>query len=112
MAIDLPTQVLDALSYANGSILTAESFPSESFTTVKSALDRLSSREMVLYKTIERDEAILTEEAQGIVKHGSHEAKVFEAVRSAVEGLRVSDLPVRGTTCTPASLDKEFTRAG
>ncbi|MCJ1402057.1 Phenylalanyl-tRNA synthetase, beta subunit, cytoplasmic [Xylographa trunciseda] len=93
MATDLPMQVLDALAQGTGPILTAEIFPSESFTTIKSALDRLGSREMVLYKTIERDEAILTAEAQGIVEHGSHEAKVFEAVRSAVEGLKVSDLP-------------------
>ena len=111
MAIDLLTQVLEALAYANGPILTAEIFPSESFTTVKSALDRLNSREMVFYKTIERDEAILTEEARGIAEHGSHEAKVFEAVRNAVEGLKVSDLPVRGTICTPASLEKKIMKA-
>ena len=106
MAADLPMQVLNALAQSDGPILTAEIFPSESFVTIKSALDRLGSREMVVYKTIERDEAVLTDEAQGIAKHGSHEAKVFEAVRNAIEGLKVSDLPVRGPICTPACLDK------
>jgi phenylalanyl-tRNA synthetase alpha chain len=104
MASDLTTEVLAALAESNGAILTAEAFPSIPFTTIKSVLDRLGSREMVAYKTIEREEAILTEEAQGIASHGSHEAKVFEAVRKAVEGLKVSDLPVRGPKCMPARL--------
>lgn len=104
MASDLPTQVLDALAQSNGPILTAEVFPLEPFTTIKSALDRLGSREFVLYEQKDREEATLTEEAQTIVQNGSHEAKVFEAVRKAVEGLKVSDLPVRGPRCTPACL--------
>jgi len=105
MASDLTTEVLDALAQSNGPILTAEAFPSVPFTTIKSALDRLGSRDMVVYKTIEREEAILTEEAQEIATHGSHEAKVFEAVRQAVAGLKVSDLPVCGPKCTPAGLE-------
>jgi len=104
MATDLTTEVLAALAEGNGRILTVEAFPSIPFTTIKSALDRLGSREMVAYKTIEREEAILTAEAQGIANHGSHEAKVFEAVRKVVEGLKVSDLPVRGSKCMPAGL--------
>ena len=104
MASDLTTELLGTLAESNGPLLTAEAFPSVPFTTIKSALDRLGSREMVVYKTIEREEAILTEEAQGIATHGSHEAKVFEAVRKAVEGLKVSDLPVRGLECMPAGL--------
>lgn len=104
MASDLTTEVLDALAESYGPILTTDAFPSTPFITIKSALDRLGSREMVVYKTIEREEAILTEEAQGIASHGSHEAKVFEAVRKTVEGLKVSDLPVRGPKCTPAGL--------
>ncbi|MCJ1304404.1 Phenylalanyl-tRNA synthetase, beta subunit, cytoplasmic [Hypocenomyce scalaris] len=93
MASDLTLQVLDALSESNDPILTANAFPSVPSATVKSALDRLGSREMVSYKTIDREEAVLTDEANGIVADGSHEAKVFEAVRKAVEGLKIGDLP-------------------
>lgn len=104
MASDLTSQVLDALSESNDSILTANAFPSVSSVTVKSALDRLGSREMISYKTIDREEAVLTDEASGIVAEGSHEAKVFEAVRKAVEGLKIADLPVRRPDCMPARL--------
>ncbi|MCJ1479210.1 Phenylalanyl-tRNA synthetase, beta subunit, cytoplasmic [Lambiella insularis] len=93
MASDLPQQVLDALAQSDGPILTAEVFPSQPFTAIKGALDRLGSRELVIYEQRDREEAILTEEAQGIAQNGSHEAKVFEAVRKAVEGLKVTDLP-------------------
>ncbi|KAA6415540.1 MAG: phenylalanyl-tRNA synthetase alpha chain [Lasallia pustulata] len=93
MASDLTSQVLDALSESNDPVLTANAFPSVPSTTVKSALDRLGSREMISYNTIDREEAVLTDEANGIVADGSHEAKVFEAVRIAVEGLKITDLP-------------------
>ncbi|KAL8997119.1 MAG: hypothetical protein Q9188_006406 [Gyalolechia gomerana] len=93
MATDLTSQVLDALSKTDGSILTADVFPSVDFTTIKSALDRLGSREMVIYRQIGQEEATLTPEAQGIAAEGSHEAKVFEAVRQAVDGLKIADLP-------------------
>ena len=105
MATDLTSQVLEALSHSNGPILSAETFPSIPSTMVKSALDRLGSREMVTYKTIDREEAILTPEAEGIAKDGSHEAKVFEAVRQAVEGLKIADLPVRWLNRMPAQED-------
>ncbi|KAI1947342.1 Phenylalanyl-tRNA synthetase, beta subunit, cytoplasmic [Ophidiomyces ophidiicola] len=93
MASDLTPQVLDALASSNDPILSSDAFPSAPPTSVKSALDRLSSRDMVQYETIEREEAILSEEAEGIVANGSHEAKVFEAVRAALDGLKISELP-------------------
>ncbi|KAI9874450.1 MAG: Phenylalanyl-tRNA synthetase, beta subunit, cytoplasmic [Pleopsidium flavum] len=93
MAGDLIADVLEALSTADGPILSADTFPSIPSSTVKSALDRLGSREMVIYKTIDREEAVLTEEAESIATNGSHEAKVFEAVLRAVEGLKIADLP-------------------
>ncbi|KAI9821038.1 MAG: Phenylalanyl-tRNA synthetase, beta subunit, cytoplasmic [Pycnora praestabilis] len=92
LAQDLTVQVLDVLAREDP-ILSNDAFPGTPPTTVKSALDRLGSREMVTYQTIEREEAVLTEEALGIVAEGSHEAKVFEAVRNAMEGLRIGDLP-------------------
>ena len=93
MATDLTPQVLDALS-STDSFLSADAFPSASSLSIKSALDRLASRDMVIYQTIDREEVVLTEEGQGIAVEGSHEAKVFEAVRKAVDGLKISDLPV------------------
>ena len=106
---DLTSQVLDALSESEGPILSADAFPSIPSATIKSALDRLGSREMVVYKKIDREEAVLTPEAEGIAANGSHEAKVFDAVRKAVEGLKIADLPVRGRNCMPARLDDLLT---
>jgi phenylalanyl-tRNA synthetase alpha chain len=104
MASDLTAQVLEILSRNDGSVISADAFPSTPSTAIKGALDRLHSREMVVYKTIEREEAILTPEGEGIAAEGSHEAKVFEAVRKSIEGLKIADLPVRWLNCTPAGL--------
>ena len=93
---DLTSQVLGALSEVE-SFLTAVEFSSISSSVVKSSLDRLASRDMIVYDTIDREEAVLTVEGKGIAAEGSHEAKVFEAVRKAVEGLKIGDLPVRHT---------------
>lgn len=108
MAIDLTAQVLEALSQTDETIISADAFPSTTSNEIKSALDRLKSREMVAYDTIERDEAILTPEAEGVAANGSHEAKVFEAVRQAVEGMKISDLPVRWLNCMPARLEDKI----
>ncbi len=94
MTGDLTAEVLQALSTTDDPIASADAFPTTPFTIIKSALDRLSSREIVSYKTIDREEAVLTEEAESIATHGSHEAKVFEAVSKALEGLKIADLPV------------------
>ena len=104
MAIDLTAQILDLLSQNDDQILTSDAFPQIPSTEVKSALDRLKSREMVAYEAIDRDEAILTPEAEVVAANGSPEAKVFEAVRAAVGGLRISDLPVCRLSCRPARL--------
>ncbi|POS74568.1 tRNA synthetase class II core domain-containing protein [Diaporthe helianthi] len=88
---DLPSEILLALSKSDP-ILSQETFPNRTFAEFKAALDKLASRSMVTYQTIENDEASLEPEAEGIVKNGSHEARVFEALRQAVEGLSVQDL--------------------
>ncbi|MCJ1309338.1 Phenylalanyl-tRNA synthetase, beta subunit, cytoplasmic [Agyrium rufum] len=93
MATDLTSELLEQLDSNDSPILTADAFPNASTVAIKSALDRLSSREMIGYKTIDREEAVLTEEAQEIARSGSHEARVFEAVRQAVDGLKIGDLP-------------------
>ena len=111
MAPELTSEVLDALSQSEGPILSADAFPSIPSTTLKSALDRLGSREMVAYKKIDREEALLTPEAEGIAANGSHEARVFEAVLKAVEGLKIADLPVRGADCRLMCDGKSYDRS-
>lgn len=88
---DLPSEILQLLS-RNDPILSSEAFPSQKSADVKSALDRLASRSMIGYDTIDREEAILEEEGVEIEANGSHEARVFEALRRAVEGLTVKEL--------------------
>ena len=105
MAGDLTSQVLDVLSRTEEPILTAHAFPDVEFVSIKSALDRLRSREMVITRQIDREVSHLTAEAEEIAAEGSHEAKVFEAVRKAVDGLRITDLPVCWLNCMPARLD-------
>ena len=109
MAIDLTAQVLDALSQTEDSLLSTDAFPSVPSTEVKSALDRLKSRDMVTYETLDKEEALLTAEAEGVAANGSHEAIVFEAVRAAVEGLKISELPVCWLYCMPAGLESRVT---
>ncbi|KAL9102460.1 MAG: hypothetical protein Q9163_002390 [Psora crenata] len=94
MPVELsPNEVLDVLSQCEGALLTADVFPTTPFDRVKSAIDALSSRDMVTYSQMEREAALLTPEAEGIAASGSHEAKVFEAVRGALDGLKIADLP-------------------
>lgn len=88
---DLATQILHALD-KNSPLLSSEAFPAIPSTEVKGALDRLASRDMVKYETIDREEAILEPEGEQIAANGSHEARVFEALRAAVEGLSMQEL--------------------
>ena len=100
----IANEVLQALSEANDSIISKDAFPSIDFVQIKSATDSLKSRDMVTYKQLDREEVYLTPEAEEIARDGSHEAKVFEAVRQAVDGLKISELPVRQIKHTKQSL--------
>ncbi|KAG6025968.1 hypothetical protein E4U40_002439 [Claviceps sp. LM458 group G5] len=88
---DLAHQILHALD-KKSPLLSAEAFPAIPSTEVKGALDRLASRDMVKYETIDREEALLEPEGEQIATNGSHEARVFEALRAAVEGLTIQEL--------------------
>ena len=88
---DLPSQILQALS-ENEPILSSDAFSSTKSVEVKSALDRLASRSMITYDTIDREEALLEAEGLEIAANGSHEARVFEALRQAMNGLTVAEL--------------------
>ncbi|KAJ5163171.1 Phenylalanyl-tRNA synthetase class IIc alpha subunit [Penicillium coprophilum] len=93
MASDLTNEILGALSASDAPILSSEAFPSTPSLNVKSALDRLDSRQMVQYETLEKEIVTLTAEGQEIAANGSHEAKVFAVVLAAMDGLKISDLP-------------------
>ncbi|KAI1608586.1 phenylalanyl-tRNA synthetase alpha chain [Exophiala viscosa] len=93
MAEDLTSKVLQVLDSADGSVLTSEAFPNASFVSVKSAVDKLRSREYLLAEQIDKIELALTKEGEDIAEKGSNGARVFEAVRAALEGLKIKDLP-------------------
>lgn len=88
---DLPSEILQLLSQ-HEPILSAVALPTIKSNDVKAALDRLASRSMVTYETLEREEMILDSEAEGIVANGSHEARVFELLSTQMEGLTMAEL--------------------
>ncbi|KAI0201710.1 phenylalanyl-tRNA synthetase alpha chain [Astrocystis sublimbata] len=88
---DLTSQVLHALD-KTVPLSSTEAFPASTSTDLKAALDRLASRRMVEYETIQREEVHLEPEGEQIATHGSHEARVFEALRTAVGGLTIQEL--------------------
>ncbi|KAK5654980.1 hypothetical protein OQA88_6739 [Cercophora sp. LCS_1] len=108
-ASDLTHEVLQALSKTDP-ILSTEAFPQVAFVDIKAALDRLASRDMVKYETIEKEDAILEAEGEQIAANGSHEARVFEALRQAVEGLTVQELEkvIGDKTVTKVGQSKAF----
>ncbi|TQS32910.1 hypothetical protein Golomagni_06763, partial [Golovinomyces magnicellulatus] len=101
---DLALQILQKLSQESP-ILSSEAFPTLASQDVKAALDRLGSRSMITYQTIDREEALLQPEAEQIATHGSHEARVFEALSKAMDGLTVQELEA-------AIGDKNVTKLG
>jgi phenylalanyl-tRNA synthetase alpha chain len=88
---DLTSVILHTLDKQEP-VLSAEVFPSYKSADIKSALDRLASRYMVTYETIDREEAVLEPEGEEIVVNGSHEARVFEALQNAMDGLTMAEL--------------------
>lgn len=107
---DLPTQILTTVDAAKSlPIHSQEAFPDVEALQVKAALDSLASREMITYETIDKEEAELTEEAVGIVRDGSHEAKVYDAVCAALDELKISELPkVVGAASAKVGQGKAF----
>ncbi|KAJ5287668.1 Phenylalanine--tRNA ligase alpha subunit [Penicillium angulare] len=93
MASDMTAPILDALSTSDAPLLSNEAFPSTPSSNIKSALDRLGSRQFIEYETIDRDVFTLSAEGAEIAANGSHEAKVFNAVVAALDGLKISELP-------------------
>lgn len=88
---DLIPEVLQALDKTD-QISSSDAFPAVPFEIMKATLDRLTSRSMTTYEQVEREEAVLEPEAETIVSLGSHEARVFNEVHKAMEGLSIKDL--------------------
>ncbi|KAL9077880.1 MAG: hypothetical protein Q9157_003211 [Trypethelium eluteriae] len=77
---DLTREILSLLD-TRPQLQTADDLPDASQAEVKAALDRLASRQMIQYNTRDSENIVLTEEGQTICDEGSHEYKVWEAVK-------------------------------
>ncbi|KAI8579179.1 hypothetical protein K450DRAFT_243140 [Umbelopsis ramanniana AG] len=73
---------------------TADGSPVDQLA-VLGALNSLRSKDMVDYKSIEREVWTLTEEGQELAESGSHEARVFDAVPAGPEGITIPDLQAK-----------------
>ena len=81
-ARDLNLEILHILE-TQDPIRTQDAFPEISQAEIKGSIDRLSSRQMVEYTTQDSEVVALTEEGQQICNEGSHEYKVWDAVRKS-----------------------------
>jgi hypothetical protein len=92
---NLTQDILDLLD-TKDTLQSNEDFPTIPQAEIKAALDRLASRSMVEYKSTNTDKVTLTEESQGIVENGSHEFRVWQAIKEAGK-VSIKDLPVHRT---------------
>lgn len=99
---NLTQEILDQLD-TKEHLRSSEDFPNDSQAVIKAALDRLASRSMVDYKAQDKEVVLLTPEAEGIVENGSHEFKVWKAVKEA-GSIPIKDLPVGRINAQIASL--------
>jgi hypothetical protein len=79
-ARDLPHEILGLLD-DKGSFSTNDAFPEVSQSEIKSALDRLTSRDMIEFDALDTEVVLLTKEAEDICDKGSHEFRVWDLVR-------------------------------
>ena len=94
---NLTQEVLDLLD-TKETLQSNEDFPSIPQRDIKAALDRLASRSMIEYKTLDKEDVNLTPESEGIVANGSHEFKVWKAVKEAGK-IAIKELPVGSALC-------------
>lgn len=95
---DVTQDVLDKLDTTEAPLQSSSDFSEVSQSVIKAALDRLASRSMVTYETNDSEQAILTPEAEAIVAEGSHEFKVWDAVKKAGK-IPIKELPVCSQRC-------------
>ena len=89
---DLTQQILDLLENKDP-LQSNTDFPDTPQAEIKAALDRLGSRQMLVYETQETEQVLLTKEGQMIHDEGSHEYKVWDAVQQKGK-LPLKELPV------------------
>jgi phenylalanyl-tRNA synthetase alpha chain len=89
---DLPQEILDLLD-TKPDFSTADEYPDVSQPEIKAALDKLGSRSMIVYETIDTELVLLTPESEGICANGSHEYRVWDAVKSKGK-VTIKELPV------------------
>jgi phenylalanyl-tRNA synthetase alpha chain len=89
---DLPQEVLNLLD-EKSTIHTSEDFLGIPQPEIKAAIDKLKSRSMLQYETSDTEQVILTPEGTTICEEGSHEYKVWDAVRQNGR-LPIKELPV------------------
>ena len=89
---DVTKVILDALE-GSPALETSKDLSDIPRSEVKAALDRLASREMVQYTSNDTEIIELTAEGQQICDEGSHEYKVWDAVRRS-QRLEMKDLAV------------------
>jgi phenylalanyl-tRNA synthetase alpha chain len=77
---DLTQEVLDLLD-TKQTVATESDLPDVAQAEIKAALDRLASRNMVTYETNDQEQVILSKEGEQIANEGSHEYKVWDAVK-------------------------------
>ncbi|QDS70049.1 hypothetical protein FKW77_004141 [Venturia effusa] len=95
---DLTQQILDILD-EKGSFKSDEQFQDVGQIPMKAALDRLSSRSMITYETLNSENVVLEKEGQSICDNGSHEFIVWRAVKEAGK-IAIKEL---GTVAGPSS---------
>ncbi|USP76234.1 Phenylalanine--tRNA ligase alpha subunit [Curvularia clavata] len=88
---NLTQEILDLLD-TKEPLHTNEDFPAVSQAEIKAALDRLASRSMVEYKSLDSEKVLLTPESEGIVAEGSHEFKVWKLVKDR-GSVPIAELP-------------------
>jgi phenylalanyl-tRNA synthetase alpha chain len=76
---NLTQEVLDLLD-TKETLHTNDDFPTIPQAEIKAALDRLASRSMVEYQSLNSDKVTLTPESEAIVEQGSHEFKYWTRV--------------------------------
>lgn len=87
-----PEAVLQALDKQGTIENTDATFPNVASQTLHAILNSLTARSMVTYKTIERDEWVLTKEGEDTVENGSHEYRLLNEVINSMEGLKIADV--------------------
>ncbi|KXT03402.1 hypothetical protein AC579_3968 [Pseudocercospora musae] len=79
---DLTLEILEYVE-THDPFRTDEAYAQIPQADIKAALDRLGSRAMIEYKTHETEQVVVTAEGQQIADEGSHELKVWQAVKRA-----------------------------